>query len=60
MVVDKHQFMKNLKVISFSLAMVFLGVVATSNISLSSSDNQAFATLENTDQKVTDSIRVMS
>ncbi len=57
MVVDKHQFMKNLKVISLSLIMIFLGVLATSNISLSSSDNQAYSTLENTDQKVIDSIK---
>ena len=57
MVIDQIHSMKNLKVISFSFVVLFLSVVITSNISLSSSDNQAYATVENTDQEVSDSIK---
>lgn len=48
--------MKNLTVISFSLITLFLSVGITSNIS-SSSSNQVYATLENTNDKITDSIK---
>ena len=46
MITFKHRLMRNFKVISIGLAIIFLGVAIMSNTS-SSSNNQAFALLAN-------------
>ena len=49
--------MRNLKVISICLVTLFLSVVIRSNLSSSSSNNQAYATLEGSNTKTVESIK---
>lgn len=57
MIIVKHRIMRNLKVISICLVTLFLSIVITFNLSSSSSNNQAYASLENNNNEITESIK---